>query len=196
MPYSMSWSLTLALEVERVSIPSEAGTSRSSPSTWMRGSRFGDVRPWTLIGVTANDVENSRGSAMVDREVVRTGGFQSPEPQQQTWPAPAQPARPERSSSARGREGWWSAAALLAGIIGVVGALLPAMDGQKIGDPDSVAFRLGVPLGVFGGLVAVVIGALVISRSPTSAFSRGVAIASLVVGSVALFMTAALAFSG
>ena len=133
---------------------------------------------------------------MVDREAARTGGFQSPEPQQQTWPPPTQPARPERSPSAQGRTGLWSTAALLAGIIGVVGALLPAMDGQKVGDPDSVAFRLGVPLGVFGAIAAVLIGALVISRSPTSAFSRGVAIASLVVGSVALFMTAALALNG
>jgi hypothetical protein len=133
---------------------------------------------------------------MVDREAVGTGGFQSPEPQQQAWPPPGQPARPERSPTARGRDRRWSTAAFLAGIVGVVGALLPAMDGQKVGDPDSVAFRLGVPLGLFGGLVAVVIGALVVSRSPSSAFSRGVAIASLVVGSIALFLTAALAFSG
>ena len=97
---------------------------------------------------------------MVDREAVGTGGFQSPEPQQQAWPPPGQPPRPERSPTARGRDRRWSTAAFLAGIVGVVGALLPAMDGQKVGDPDSVAFRLGVPLGLFGGLVAVVIGAL------------------------------------
>ena len=89
-----------------------------------------------------------------------------------------------------------SIAALLSGVVGVFGAVLPALQGQKVGDPDSLAFRLGVPLGLLGGLTAIVIGALVTSRSPNSILSRGVAIASIVVGSIALFLTAALMFSG
>ena len=85
-------------------------------------------------------------------------------------------------------------AGLVAGVIGVMAALLPALQGQKVGDPASLAYRIGLPLGLLGGLVAIVIGAFCISRSRDSAPGR--AIASLVVGLVALFLTAALAFSG
>jgi len=78
----------------------------------------------------------------------------------------------------------------------VVGALLPAMDGQKVGDIDSLAFRVGAPLGLLGGVVAVALGVLCTNRATNSVVTRGLAIAAIVAGAIALLLTAALVFSG
>ena len=92
-----------------------------------------------------------------------------------------------------GRDGWLAAAALLSSVIGVVGALLPALDGQEVGDPDSLAFRIGVPTGLGGAAVAVALGSRLLMMSSRV---RAAPIASVVIGGIALFLTAALVFSG
>jgi len=133
---------------------------------------------------------------MASRETVNADGSPFPAPEQHAWSPPSLPPPTERALPARTVSRWWCLTALVAGFIGVVGALLPAIDGQKVGDIDSVAFRLGVPLGFLGGVIAVAIGALCTSRSPNSAVARGIAITAIVVGSIALLLTAALVFSG
>ena len=133
---------------------------------------------------------------MSSPEPVNAGGSSVPAPEQHAWPPPAAPTPPAPSSPQRAASRWWCPTALLAGFLGVVGALLPAIDGQKVGDVDSIAFRVGVPLGFFGGVVGVALGVLCTSRPARSAASEGIAITAIVVGSLAILLTAALAFSG
>jgi hypothetical protein len=133
---------------------------------------------------------------MASRETVNAGRFPDPAPEQHAWPPPEPPTPPEPLLPVRAVPRWWCLTALLAGVVGVVGALLPAMDGQKVGDIDSVAFRVGVPLGFLGGVVALALGVLCTARSTNSAVIRGIAITSIVAGAIALLLTAALAFSG
>lgn len=112
------------------------------------------------------------------------------------WPPPEMSGPPAPASPAHGAGRWLSRAALFVGILAVVGALLPAIDGQKVGDPDSVAFRVGAPLGFFGGVAAIALGATCMSRSGVSTVARAAAIVAIVVGGFGLLMTAALLFSG
>ena len=133
---------------------------------------------------------------MASRETVNAGDFPLPAPKKHAWPAPAPPTSPARPMPVQAVSRWWCLTALLAGFAGVVGALLPAMDGQKVGDIESVAFRVGVPLGFLGGVVALTLGVICTWRSTNSAVSRGIAITAIVVGAVALLLTAALALSG
>lgn len=111
------------------------------------------------------------------------------------WPSPAiaRPPVQQHQSPPRLRN---AVAALLAGASGLVGALLPAFDGQRVGDAESAAFRIGVPLGAIGGLVAVLLAIRVLSRTPSGGLRSAVAVVALVVGVMALLMTATLLFSG
>jgi preprotein translocase subunit SecE len=131
---------------------------------------------------------------MATRE--RTGAEGLPPP----WPGPCWPPPAERDQDARSprhrRQLVACAAALLLGVVGVVGALLPALDGQKVGDPGSTAFRLGAPMGFFGGVIAIVVGIIFVSRSSSSTTLRVVSIVTIVVGGIALLLTMALVFSG
>ena len=96
----------------------------------------------------------------------------------------------------RGGQRWLAAVALLCSVIGIIGALLPALDGQKVGDPESAAFRLGVPLGFLGGALAVALGIVSLGRSADSVPPKVVSIVSISLGGMALLLTAALVFSG
>lgn len=131
---------------------------------------------------------------MASREPFREEGF-PPQGLGPGWPPPALTDRKARSPRHR-QQFVACAAALLFGAIGVVGALLPAFDGQKVGDPDSTAFRIGAPLGFFGGVTALVIGIIFVSRSSGSTALRVVSIVSIVVGGIALLLTMALVLSG
>ncbi len=133
---------------------------------------------------------------MAERHDADVGGFDAPDPQTRVvWqPFPPEPPATGPADPRRGR--WASLAALFAGCVGIVGGLLPAFDGQQIGDPDSVAFRIGLPLGLVGGVVAVALGARTMALLNLSKLVQAVAITALVVGSLALLLTAMLAFSG
>lgn len=129
-------------------------------------------------------------------EATGARGSLSPDPQRTAWPPPGGPGQPVPSLPRTSGGRWLSRAAVFVGIVAVVGALLPAIDGQKVGDPESVAFRIGAPLGFFGGVAAIALGVICTSRSAISTSARTVAIAAIVVGGFALFLTAALLFSG
>jgi hypothetical protein len=133
-------------------------------------------------------------SEMASREL--PGAEDLPPP----WPGPCWPPPVETdldARSPRNRQQFVAcAAALLLGVVGVVGALLPALDGQKVGDPDSAAFRVGAPVGFFGGAIALAVGIIFVSRSYGSTALRVVSIVSIVVGGIALLLTMALVFSG
>jgi hypothetical protein len=133
---------------------------------------------------------------MVSREFLREQGSPLPHPRQAWPPPPAAWIEPDARSPRCRHKIVGCAAALLFGVIGVVGALLPPFDGQKVGDPDSTAFRVGVPLGFFGGVIALVVGIIFVSRSSGSTALRVVTIVSIVVGGIALLLTMALVFSG
>jgi hypothetical protein len=131
---------------------------------------------------------------MASREAANTSSSHALE--HLAWPPPEPPTPPEPLLPVRAVSRWWCLTALLAGFGGLIGALLPAMDGQKVGDINSVAFRVGVPLGFVGGVAAITLGVLCTARSTNSAVIRGIAITSIVAGAIALLLTAALAFSG
>ena len=118
------------------------------------------------------------------------------DPPPTVWPPPDRPGPPAQTPPAHGAGRWLSRAALFVGIVAVIGAFLPAIDGHKSGDPDSVAFQVGAPLGFFGGILAIALGVYCRSRSAIVTSARTVAIAAIVVGAYAIFMTAALLFSG
>ena len=90
----------------------------------------------------------------------------------------------------------WSVTALVASIVGVIGAILPAMAGQSVGDPDSAVFGIGVALGAAGGFAGLAIGGLVSSRSETPSVARNLAGGAIGVALLALFLTFVLVFSG
>lgn len=91
---------------------------------------------------------------------------------------------------------WVPVTGLVAAVAGVVGALLPAFDGQRVGDPASTAYRIGVPLGLLGAGLALLVGIWSLARGGESLLHRGVAIAAVALGSIALLLTVALLFSG
>ena len=132
---------------------------------------------------------------MPAQEPVGPTGFPPPDPRRRAWPVLADPV-PNAEPSSRGSQLWLSAVALLLAAIGVVGAVLPALDGQKVGDPDSSAFRLGVPLGFLGGALAITLASIVLARSAQSVWPKVISIVSISIGGMALFLTAALVFSG
>lgn len=112
------------------------------------------------------------------------------------WPPPDGSGPPARTVPSQGAARWPSRAALFVGIIAVIGTFLPAIDGQKVGDPNSLAFQVGAPLGAFGGILATTLGVICASRSAITTSVRVAAISAIAVGGFALFMTAALLFSG
>jgi hypothetical protein len=119
---------------------------------------------------------------MASREHTGAEGLPPPWPGP-CWPPPAETDQDARSPRHR-RQLVACAAALLLGVVGVVGALLPALDGQKVGDPDSTAFRIGAPMGFFGGAIALVVGIILVSRSWGSTALRVVSILTIVIGGI------------
>ena len=122
-------------------------------------------------------------------------GFPPPDPAQSVWPLAPQFGSPEGDVSRVGCVRW-AAVGLVFGVIGIVGALLPAFDGQKVGDPDSTAFQIGLPVGFLGGAIALALGIICVVRSRNSVASSVLAIVAIVFGGVALLLTAALFASG
>lgn len=124
----------------------------------------------------------------------------TPQPLPSPFPPPSQSLSsaddqlgPRRSTR---RAPWLSLAGLAAGLAGIAGALLPAFDGQRIGDPASAAYRIGVPVGVAGALIALGLGIAGIIRSTRAPVLRSLAVVATTCGGLALLLTAALVFSG
>lgn len=81
------------------------------------------------------------------------------------------------------------------GIVAALAPLIPAFQGQKVGDPDTVAFWLEVAAGMLGGPIAAALGAVCIAAG---ARERRLAVAAvaLPLGGFGFFMGFALFFSG
>lgn len=112
------------------------------------------------------------------------------------WPPPAQrpttigpPSRAMRPSVA----GW---CAIAAGVAGIIGALLPAFAGQRVGDPDTAVFWIGLALGTTGSAGAIGVGVTALSRPAASTTAKTLSITAVVLGGIALLLTAALFLSG
>jgi hypothetical protein len=85
--------------------------------------------------------------------------------------------------------------AVTSGAVGLVGALLPAMAGQQVGDPDTAVFWIGVALGATGAVAASALAIRELGRDQRRLAATAAAIAALVIGGLAGLMTLALLFS-
>ena len=106
------------------------------------------------------------------------------------WPPPL-PAAADDPPARLGR----ALLALTAAVVGLVGALLPAMTGQQVGDPDTAVFWIGAALGTIGSVGAGILAARELGRATWPAASA-TAIAALVLAGLAGLLTLALVFSG
>lgn len=122
-----------------------------------------------------------------------TGSRRRPEkPPDPAWPPPAVPAerRPERA--------WVPAiVALGVGCLAVVGAMLPAVAGQRVGDPDTAVFWIGLASGTTFGAAAIALGVVSLARSTAARLNTtALAVIGVLLGCGGLLLSAALAFSG
>lgn len=82
------------------------------------------------------------------------------------------------------------------GACGVFGALLPAMAGQRVGDPDTAIFWIGAAMGAVGAGGALTCGLVALGRSNDAAGVIVLAVVDLLAAIAAGFLTLALLLAG